>query len=52
MTPGLEVLSLDVERGVGFVESLGWVLVGVVPGAGVCSWGVGLVVSGAIGRGM
>ena len=52
MTPGLDVLGLDFERRVRFGESLGWVLVGVVSGAGVSSWGVDLVVSGAVGRGM
>ena len=33
-------------------ESLGWGLVGVASEAGVFSWGVGLVVFGAVGRGM
>ena len=48
MTPGLEVLGLDVERSVRFVESLGWVLVRVVSEAGVSIWEVGLVVSEAV----
>ena len=52
MTPGLEVLGLDVERSVGFVESLGWVMVGFVSEAGVSIWGVGLMVSGAVRRAM
>ena len=52
MTPGLKVLGLDFERSVGFVKSLGWVLVGLASEAGVSMWGVGLVVSGAVERGM
>ena len=52
MTPGLDVLGFDFERRVRFGESLGWVLVGGVSEASVSNWGVGLVVSGAVRRGM
>ena len=51
MTPGFEVLGLDVGRSVRFVESLGWALVGVVLEAGM-SIGVDLVVSRAVRRAM
>ena len=50
MTPGFEVLGLDVERSVRFVEGLGWTLVGVVSEAGMSICGVELVVSGAFRR--
>ena len=49
MTPGFEILGLDVGRSVRFVESLGWALVGVVSEAGI-SVGVVLAVSGAVRR--
>ena len=50
MTPGFEVLGLDVGRSVRFVESLGWVLGGFVSEAGMSICGVDLVMSGVIRR--
>ena len=50
MTPGSEVLGLDVGRIARFVESLGWELVGVVSEAGMAICGVDLVVSAVVRR--